>query len=219
MEGKSEDAITPAAEEAPKPAAPTFIGEPWERQPQESPPSWEAFTVYRNMGAKRSTAKVARELSKSKTIIDRWCSANKWVKRIEAYELDQDREYRANIAEARKQAAQRHASNAQLFQEIAIAALRAKFGPRLEKLNAKSLKNGEIIKFFVDSVNIERKALGEGEAGDSSGGGDGYIPPVVNDSDRKPIVPITFVGRIEGALDLLEAARARKANDATEEQN
>ena len=217
MEGTSDNEVRaaeaedqPAGDAAQKPQA--FLGEPWERQPDETAVAWEAFLLYRNLGAKRSNAKVAHQLGKSKQLIDRWSSRHKWVRRVEAYEQDQEREYQAELAEARRAMARRQAANAALFQDAAIKALKAKFGDDLSKINSKSMKNGELIKFFTDAAKIERAALGETVEGD----GEDLSPAIVNDNDRKPLIPVTFSGRIEGALELLETARARAANGTSE---
>jgi len=58
----------------------------WERQEDESSQAFEAFSLYLGMGADRSCAKVARQLSKSKTIITRWSSDWKWQDRIREYD-------------------------------------------------------------------------------------------------------------------------------------
>ncbi len=211
MEGTSEEQVHDDGEEAAAAGAPAqkhFAGEPWERQPDETSVAWEAFVLYRDMGAKRSNAKVARTLGKSKQLIDRWSSRHKWVRRIEAFEQDQEREYQAELADARRAMARRQAANAAMFQDAALKALRAKFGEDLSKINARSMKNGEVLKFFIDAAKIERAALGQPIEGD----GESESPLIVNENDRKPAIPITFSGRIEGAMELLETARARAAN-------
>src|SRR5438445_12291331 len=64
----------------------------WERQPAESSKAFAAFCRYRDLGpADRSTAKVAQKLGRSKTLIDRWSSRWSWVKRVEAWDAEQER--------------------------------------------------------------------------------------------------------------------------------
>lgn len=63
---------------------------PWDRRPGETSPAWAAFVVYRDMGAERSTARVAQELGKSKTLADRWSGANEWVARAAAWDAHLD---------------------------------------------------------------------------------------------------------------------------------
>lgn len=64
---------------------------PWEMQPVESVPAFRAFARYRDMVEGRSITKVAQELHKSRTLVARWSSEHDWQRRIEAWELHQDR--------------------------------------------------------------------------------------------------------------------------------
>ena len=57
---------------------------PWARQPAETHQSYGAFRVYMDA---RSTTKVAEQLSKSDTIIKRWCTEHRWVERVSAYDV------------------------------------------------------------------------------------------------------------------------------------
>jgi len=58
---------------------------PWDRQPDETPPAFEAFAIYRDMAYRRSLAAVAWKLSKSKTLLSRWSATHGWVKRVAAW--------------------------------------------------------------------------------------------------------------------------------------
>ena len=59
---------------------------PWERRTGETLKAFDAFCTYRDMGKKRSVRSVAEALNKSVTLIARWSSGHKWVKRVEKYE-------------------------------------------------------------------------------------------------------------------------------------
>lgn len=186
-----------------------LVGEPWERQPGETSEAYQAFKLYRDMGVKRSNAKVAKECGKNVSLISRWSSRWHWVRRIEMYDIEQDRLYQAELGERRKEMATRHAKQATMLQTIAIRALKAKFGENFEKLDANSLKSGEVLRWFIDAAKMERTALGEpGEIIEQQHTGG------TADNDRKPAVPLTYSGRIDEALALLEAVRARAADGA-----
>jgi hypothetical protein len=99
---------------------------PWERQPEESDPAYEAFSVYRDMpltpyrdggqelpGRPRSNREVARRLHKGRSLIDRWGSRHAWVERCRVYDADLDRE---------RLSAQRHAAVAAVRQHAQLAA-------------------------------------------------------------------------------------------------
>lgn len=62
----------------------------WEKLAGESAKAYQAFTRYRDMGPARSTAKVARELGKSKALMDRWSSRHEWVDRAAALDARDD---------------------------------------------------------------------------------------------------------------------------------
>lgn len=53
---------------------------PWERQEGESSKAFEAFVIYRDMGAKRTFTAVADTLHKSCTLIRRWKEQWDWEK-------------------------------------------------------------------------------------------------------------------------------------------
>ncbi len=53
---------------------------------RESSQSLEAFTLYRDMGSERSTAKVAQQCSKNKSLIDRWSGQHAWVERVRQHD-------------------------------------------------------------------------------------------------------------------------------------
>ena len=62
---------------------------PWDRQPGESAPAFEAFCEYRNAGPRRSLRQVAVRLGKSSSLIYRWSSAHGWVRRAREWDFDQ----------------------------------------------------------------------------------------------------------------------------------
>ena len=63
----------------------------WERQDGESGKAYEAFGVYRDMGATRTVSAVARQLRKSRALIDRWKRQWHWAERARAYDRELER--------------------------------------------------------------------------------------------------------------------------------
>lgn len=59
---------------------------PWDRQPGETSKGYEAFVIYRDMGADRTTRATAEALTKSETLIKTWSSKNDWVRRAAAWD-------------------------------------------------------------------------------------------------------------------------------------
>lgn len=60
--------------------------QPWDRHPGESAKAYEAFVIYRDMGAERTVRKVAESLGKSDTLIVGWSSRHEWVRRVSAWD-------------------------------------------------------------------------------------------------------------------------------------
>lgn len=154
--------------------------EPWERQPKESSPAWEAFVTYRDMGADRSYRKVAELLGKNPSGPAHWCEKHLWVSRAAAWDAEQDRLHRKALQKQAKQATERHAKIAQQ--------LNAKVVERLMAMGAKPGKDGapptppehvslrDLAKWFEVGVKVERLSLGlssekvEQTTGDAAGG-------------------------------------------------
>lgn len=58
---------------------------PWERQPKESYPAFEAFQIFLT---ERNYPSVARKLSKSLSLMKRWAKKNSWRERADAWDND-----------------------------------------------------------------------------------------------------------------------------------
>lgn len=140
----------------------------WERQNDESEKAYEAFVIYRELGAERSTTKVSERLGKSLALIQRWCRTHKWVDRCRAYDNHLDEKARAEaLAKYRKMNA-RHINTAMHLQEVALEALMA--------LDPKDLHPKYIIQYIKEAAAIEKAARAD-EAGikagsSTAGGGD-----------------------------------------------
>lgn len=63
---------------------------PWEPKTGESPPAYQAFAEYRDLGESRSLEAVARLLSKSSQLLKRWSAKWSWVERVKAYDAHMD---------------------------------------------------------------------------------------------------------------------------------
>jgi hypothetical protein len=122
---------------------------------RETSKALEAYKCYRDLGPCRSTAKVGQLFGKSKRLIDRWCSAHAWVKRVAAYEREQ-----AEIA-AREEAERRRRAREERLQ-VARGA-RAKGVEALMLVSPQELAHrpGDIVRLLEYADNGERKDLGE----------------------------------------------------------
>lgn len=125
----------------------------WDRQKGESRKAYEAFSIYRDLGPSRSIAKVAEKLGKSKSLLERWSRKWNWVERTEQYDEYQDRMYRLEQEEKRKEMAERHARQAKMFQNKVVQ--------RLQTLEPSQLSATELVRWFDTAVKVERLSLGE----------------------------------------------------------
>lgn len=64
--------------------------EAWARREGETEPAFEAFRVYRDMGASRNQIAVAEVLGKSQQLLSRWSAKHEWVERARAYDNHRD---------------------------------------------------------------------------------------------------------------------------------
>jgi len=101
----------------------------WDQQPQESAPAFEAFQLYRDMGAERSVRKVAERLGKNASLIGRWSMQHGWVARARAWDREQDRQLIA--AMRKKHAAALSNSLAALSQPVGVLVTLLKQEPLL----------------------------------------------------------------------------------------
>jgi hypothetical protein len=124
----------------------------WARLPAESAPAYEAFEMYCQMGAERSTAAVGRALGKSKTLMDRWSSEHAWVARAAACD--------AHVAGAGEQAyvdearamAERHARETLDLQRRALE--------KLEAMDPAELSPRDAIRLYEMAAELERLSRG-----------------------------------------------------------
>lgn len=75
----------------------------WERQEGETDKAYEAFALYRDMGAGRSLREVARKLNKSLTQITKWSTPNNWSERVSAWDDHADERRRERNLQRQKQ--------------------------------------------------------------------------------------------------------------------
>jgi hypothetical protein len=132
---------------------------PWEQQRRESKVAFEAFKAYRDMGGKRSHAKVAEQLGKSTHLMSTWSRKWEWVERVERWDVYQERQWLITRERERKKMLERQARLGQAGQGVAaewLADLRA----ARETLPVTEKARG-YARLAEASVKIERLARGE----------------------------------------------------------
>lgn len=128
---------------------------PWEMQPRETAKQFEAFVVYRDM-EERSLANAGKVLGKSKAMMERWSSANKWVERVAAWDNEKDRIARQEQIKEIRKMRDRHAKGS--------VAMFAKALEGLKNIKAEELTAQDIVRMFAESVKAER--ISRGDVGD-----------------------------------------------------
>lgn len=130
-----------------------YEAEPWERQADESAKAFEAFILYRDMGASRSVRKVAQMLSKSTTVIRRWSSAYNWVERSSAWDTEQDR---LNREKQIQEIAKMRTRHTKLAESMLLKAARA-----LQKLDPEDMNSNNITRMVDVATQLERLSRGD----------------------------------------------------------
>lgn len=125
----------------------------WERQKGESAPAFQAFAIYRDMGAERSLAKVAQKLGKSKALMERWSRRWQWGVRAEAWDDEMDcltcRELQKGVAEMRK-------NHVGIAKAMLVKALQA-----LQKIPTDEISPRDVANMVDVAAKLERISRGE----------------------------------------------------------
>jgi len=126
---------------------------PWERQKNESSPAYEAFSLYQNMGAERSYAKVVEKLRKSETLINRWGSQWNWIERTRAWDNELTKVTELTSKKAVAKMVEKHINIAGMLQTKAYEALK--------NINIESLNARDITALMKLGIDVERLNRGE----------------------------------------------------------
>lgn len=142
--------------------------DPWEKHTGDTPKSYEAFKIYRDMGPSRSFIKVAKELhvleaakttskprqkqgklSTRKRQIAKWSSLQKWVFRADAWDIEQDRIDRAEQRDSVREMKGRLAEQAMLVQTKGLQ--------KIVDISYKDLTKKEALDFYSKGVEMEAR--------------------------------------------------------------
>lgn len=126
----------------------------WERRQGESEQAFEAFTVYRNMGLKRSNRGVCEKLSKSRQLISRWKSRYEWDVRAKAWDNELEEEARSEAVKNLKDMTSRHIRISMKLQEKALEALQTL---DTKEMTSKDIK--EMLKMAMDLERLNRTSV------------------------------------------------------------
>ena len=122
----------------------------WGRLPNESARAYDAFCHYREMGAKRSIAKVARAIGCSERLLERWSSKHRWVVRTFSYDNDLDLKKQAHYERLSFEISAKHAAQAREVHERALT--------RLSSLDVNQLTISQVIQLAKAAMKLEAAA-------------------------------------------------------------
>lgn len=122
----------------------------WLRQPGESGKAYEAFCVYRDLGAGRSVQKVVEKLSKSRALISRWSTRYKWQERADAWDNSITEEARQKVTDELTAMWRRQIETGYLLQVKASEAV--------QKTDWQKMPFSSLLKSLKLGAEIERSA-------------------------------------------------------------
>lgn len=125
---------------------------PWNMRPGETAKAYQAFEVYRDLGAERTMEKAGAILGKSMGTIEPWASRFEWAARVRAFDEAVAAKAADRALEDAVAVRARQAADAKRLQELGIE--------RLSTLPVGQLKPGHAIQAWKVGAEAERKALG-----------------------------------------------------------
>ena len=140
---------------------------PWDRQKGEAPVAYQAFVVYRDLGAARTFVAAANALGKDPSLVRRWAARYDWRDRTWAWDVAQAREAEDTLRQQREESLRRQARDADQLQRLAMA--------RLSGLVHRDRETGEVrlddsvrprdaVAIYKWGVELEDRITGRAEA-------------------------------------------------------
>jgi hypothetical protein len=132
----------------------------WEKQPGERDKRWEAFQIYRDMSpGERTLAKVAFQLGKSETLMERWSAEDGWRSRVDEFDQYLDREAtqkkQVESERAKVEMTERQTKVVVFVQNRAVERFRAITNSEWNKIPIHQLTD-----IFLDAAKFERVSRG-----------------------------------------------------------
>lgn len=193
--------------------------DPWEPDPKWHKARVEAFSRYRDMGADRSLAKLARALGKSKQLVSTWSKENNWVERTAAWDAECDRVRREEFADTSAALGEQLATDAEKLRAALLLPAKAAV-KRITEAHARGedpfagVSNAEIIRLsatagraFAQVAHVER--LAHGQSTENLGGHDGQALVGADVADKSPEAIEAY---LTGRADAIREREEEKAD-------
>jgi len=130
----------------------------WKRLPSDTDKSFEAFCIYRDMGANRSLKVVSERLQKSEGLIGRWSREHEWGKRVDAFDMAQD-EKNLDVNAARQQLIKDNAFSDYLTLRKAIDNFKVNF-EKVQFVGINAYEVGTLVELMKKADDYARRAVG-----------------------------------------------------------
>jgi hypothetical protein len=134
---------------------------PWDRQPRESSPAFQAFQTYLDLGPSRSLAAVGQKLGKSRSLLSRWSAHWHWQDRLAAYESELGRKAMEAEAEEREEARRYYIRGSRQLADRALLRLLGNEEQGYRPLDVNSLTAADVVRLWEAGLRGERLAHGE----------------------------------------------------------
>jgi hypothetical protein len=142
------------------------VARPWERQPDDTDASWNAFICYRDLGVRRSLPRAGRRYyhpdadrdeigvtSGQERQFEEWSAEKNWVERSRQFDAYEEAE---RLHERRTQIREAERRHAQIGMRLQAKGLEA-----LEVLELDDFDPADILRWVTEGAKLERLALGE----------------------------------------------------------
>ena len=123
----------------------------WERQPKESAQAYEAFAIYRDMGADRSLVKVGQKCGKNTSLMERWSREWNWSERVRSWDNELTAKVKEDAEKTVAEMVQRHIKIALQMQTKAVTAFNSISADEITARDALAM-----LKLGLDLVRICR---------------------------------------------------------------
>lgn len=167
---------------------------PWNMRPDESAKAYQAFEVYRDMGAGRTLERTSQDATVVLPTLKRWSVSFDWQARVRAF----DEAAAAKAADrALEDAATVRARQAQHAKAIQLRAMQ-----KIASMDPGDMSMGEATRAWQVGAEAERKALGIADRLEHSGPEGGPIQTQdVTDEDARTARLLALMAVAKAALD------------------
>ena len=136
----------------------------WDRLPGESSAAYRAFSMYRDMGAKRSLTFVSRNLNPGRPIsvsaVSQWSTKYRWKQRCWEFDYHEQQEVERQLSRERKAVRERQIRLAMSLQALGAQGL-IELQKKIERGESLNMSVADILTMAKAGTRLVRSSLGE----------------------------------------------------------